>query len=376
MTFLLQEKCVVFLSYSANLGCSRCYEAFSRGFGKRNCYDNFDRDKWIMRSNERHRSDVSEILKCKTKTRKEKKESEVGCRYSVLLDLPYVNMLLIDPMHNLFFGTAKHFAWKLWIGSNILGSVELSKIEDKLKNFTVPTGLGRIPVSINTGNFLTAEQWKSWTLYFSVYCLVDLLPKPRLECWRHFVLACRRLCKFSITNDDITIADVLLLRFCKRSVQLYGSEAITPNMHMHCHLTNCIREFGPFHSFWLFPFERYNGILEGQPSNNRSIEIQLMRRFQNDTSHLHLYHEMKKWPNAELFLKAFPEPNYDTANIPNFGTSISVGPVAKIGVFSDDSLICMNNLYSELLSCLQSAISWEYHPLSRSILVYCGKINT
>ena len=102
-----------FLSYSANFGCSRCFEKFSRGFGTRNFYDNFDRNSWIMRSNTRHRSDVKEILKCTTKTERRKKESELGCRYSSLLDLPYfcpIEMLLIDPMHNLFLGTAKHFA--------------------------------------------------------------------------------------------------------------------------------------------------------------------------------------------------------------------------------------------------------------------------
>ena len=103
-------------------------------------------------------------------------------------------------------------------------------------------------------------------------------------------------------GDDITIADAFLLRFCKRTVQLYGSEAITPNMHMHCHLASCIREFGSIHSFWLLPFERYNRILEGQPTNNRSIELQLMHRFQKDNMHLHLHHEAKQWPNADHFL--------------------------------------------------------------------------
>lgn len=110
------------------------------------------------------------------------------------------------------------------------------------------------------GCFLTANQWKNWTIYFSIYCLQDLLPPPQLECWRHLVLACRRICKFSVTEEDITIADGLLLRFCKRTVQLCGSEAITPNMHMHCHLASCIREFGPVHSFWLFPFKKYSSI--------------------------------------------------------------------------------------------------------------------
>ena len=107
-----------FLSHSANLGCSRCYETFSRGFGVRNCYDNFEREKWVLRTNSRHLNDVRKTLQCGSKAMKEKKESELGCRYSSLLDLPYylpIQMMLIDPMHNLFLGTAKHLARDLWI---------------------------------------------------------------------------------------------------------------------------------------------------------------------------------------------------------------------------------------------------------------------
>ena len=190
----------------------------------------------------------------------------------------------------------------------------LSKIEARLRNTVVPSGLGRLPVSINTGNFLTAEQWMNWTIYFSVFCLGDLLPHTHIECWRKFVLACRRLVQFSISSTDIVIADCLLFKFCKLSTELYGENAITPNMHMHCHLAACLQEFGPIHSFWLFPFERYNGILEGQPSNNRSIEMQLMRRFQRDNLHLHLQEEAKQWPDADIFLDALPNPLFDVCS--------------------------------------------------------------
>ena len=39
---------------------------------------------------------------------------------------------------------------------------------------------------------------------------------------------------------------------------------------------------GFLHSFWVFSFERLNGILENQPNNNRAVEIQLMKRFLRD----------------------------------------------------------------------------------------------
>lgn len=349
-----------FLSYSANLGCSKCYEQFSQGFGIRNCYANFEREKWVLRSNNQHRSNVKKILQCTSKVERDKKESKYGCRYSCLLDLPYfrpVEMLLIDPMHNLFLGTAKHFARDLWIGRSILDTSALNKIEARLRNTIVPTGLGRIPTSINTGCFLTAEQWKNWTLYFSIFCLGDLLPKEQLECWRHFVLACRYLCKFSITNNDVIIADGLFLRFCKRAVQIYGSNAITPNMHLHCHLASCVREFGPIHTFWLFPFERYNGILEGQPTNNRSIELQLMQRFLKDNMHLQFHHEAKQWPSADHFLQALPEPSYDSTTSVLFDQSVvPAGPKFIVGFLPVHLVECLRKLYSALYPSVSNEI--------------------
>ena len=124
----------------------------------------------------------------------------------------------------------------------------------------------------------------NWTIYFSIYCLNDLIPKNLVECWRHFVLACCRLCKFQLSQDDLSVADALLLQFCKRVKNLFGVNALTPNMHMHCHVVRCMKDFGPVHSFWLFPFERYNGILGSRPTNNRSVEVQLMRRFHTDNT--------------------------------------------------------------------------------------------
>ena len=90
-------------------------------------------------------------------------EAELGCRFLSLLDLPYfrpIEMLLIDPMHNLFLGTARHVARDIWIGRSILGASAISKIEARLRSLIIPVGLGRLPTSINAGCFLTADQWK------------------------------------------------------------------------------------------------------------------------------------------------------------------------------------------------------------------------
>ena len=59
---------------------------------------------------------------------------------------------------------------------------------------------------------------------------------------------------------------------------------MTPNIHMHAHLKEDLLSYGPAYEFWLFSFERYNGILGNQPTNNRLPEPQLMQRFIDDNS--------------------------------------------------------------------------------------------
>lgn len=70
-----------------------------------------------------------------------------------------------------------------------------------------------------------------------------------------------------------------MTEFCISFVTLYGREKTTPNMHMHLHLKDSILDYGPVYAFWLFSYERYNGILGAVPTDNRTIEVQLMKRF-------------------------------------------------------------------------------------------------
>lgn len=112
-----------------------------------------------------------------------------------------------------------------------------------------------------------------------MHALEGILTEEHIHCWQHFVLACRHLCRSSITKTDLIIADRKLLDFCKSVEALYGKEAITSNMHLHLHLKDCIENYGSVYGFWLFSFERYNGLLGSFSTNNRDIEVQLMRKF-------------------------------------------------------------------------------------------------
>ena len=165
----------------------------------------------------------------------------------------------------------------------------------------VPQDIGRIPGKISCSfSGFTADQWKNWTTVYSVFALKGVLPDNHLECWRHFVLACNYLGKRVLTDNDIEIGVRYLMEFCKTFEDLYGKDLVTPNMHLHGHLKECLIDYGPFHSFWCFSFERFNGILGSYHTNNRSIEIQLMRRFLMQA-------KVKDFKYPDMYLDSFKE---------------------------------------------------------------------
>lgn len=54
---------------------------------------------------------MAEILTARTPTQRDQLESKYGTRYSVLSELPYIDlvaMTIVDPMHNLFLGMTSY----------------------------------------------------------------------------------------------------------------------------------------------------------------------------------------------------------------------------------------------------------------------------
>ena len=187
---------------------------------------------------------------------------------------------VIDPMHNLFLGTAKRM-FKYWIEKDILTKENLKLIDNKLREFNISRDFGRLPnnISSNWGGF-NAEQWKTWTLVYSTYVLHDSLSDKDFKIWHTFVTACRKLISPVVSLNDTQLDDFLFLKFCRQAEKEYGELFITPNMHMHCHLLDSVQNHGSVFAFWLFSFERFNGMLESYNTNGReNFKIQLMREF-------------------------------------------------------------------------------------------------
>ena len=96
------------------------------------------------------------------------------------------------------------------------------------------------------------------------------------------MLACKFLSRPVITLVELQKADLMLLLFCQKFECLHGKSKVKPNMHLHGHLKECVLDYGPVYNFWCFSFERFNGILSSFKTNNRCIEIQLMRKLLSD----------------------------------------------------------------------------------------------
>ena len=60
----------------------------------------------------------------------------------------------------------------------------------------------------------------------------------------NLVLACFFLCRRTVSRVDVLKADTLLVKFCQHMERLYGKDSVIPNMHLHCHMAACIKDYG------------------------------------------------------------------------------------------------------------------------------------
>ena len=124
-------------------------------------YAGFERQSWKGRSRLAHKA--LRTLEARSPAERAKLESKYGCRYSSLLQDPS-RMLVIDPMHNLFLGSAKHFLKSVLLPK--ISNNQFDIIQAQIDFFKVPPDLGRIPNKIHSGfASFTAEQWKNWTVF-------------------------------------------------------------------------------------------------------------------------------------------------------------------------------------------------------------------
>jgi len=169
--------------------------------------------------------------------------------------------IVIDPMHNLYLGTAKRMM-NIWTCGEqpLISTNDFKKIQNIIDNTPPPSDIGRIPLKI-ASRFagFSADQWKSWCLIYSILVLRDILPEEHRQYWQSFVDCLSLWGQTIISLEEIENGDLAMKDFLTKIISVWGPEIATPNMHMHLHIKECLLDYGPLYSFWCFPFERLNG---------------------------------------------------------------------------------------------------------------------
>ncbi|OAD73074.1 hypothetical protein PHYBLDRAFT_71592 [Phycomyces blakesleeanus NRRL 1555(-)] len=215
-------------------------------------FSRFDYSLWIICSGVGNRLHAEEWKSTSTPSERHQLEVEYGVKWLQLQRLGYFDLVrgtIIDPMHSLFLGTPKRMMDQ-WVDKKTIGAKEFATMEKIAETMVLPRDYTKLISKIGKGfPYMKADDWKSWVL-------------P------------------SIAFDKVKSAHDYLEMFCKKATKLYTPTILTCNIHLHLHLCETIRDFGPVYGYWLFGFERYNGLLKHIKTNEKdSFEATYMRSF-------------------------------------------------------------------------------------------------
>ena len=199
------RKVLGFYGHMSKMGCSKCTKEFNYdSTSDRILFSGFG--ACPLRTEDEHRQQAFEAMGKNTQSARDKMEKKYGSRYSAFMKLPYfdcVRFHVVDPMHNLFLGTAKYVMKKVWLNEEypLIPKTLHQHIQERVDKCLTPSSIGRIPHKIASAfSSFTADQWKSWTNIFSLYALHGILDDDDYGCWHR-----------------------LLLEFCAKFESLYGS---------------------------------------------------------------------------------------------------------------------------------------------------------
>ncbi|KAG2192673.1 hypothetical protein INT47_009243 [Mucor saturninus] len=242
-----------FTSHNSRNACHKCNRHFFRFEGTSIVdYSGFNSSEWIGRTKEENRQHATMWKNARTLVERKQLEVENGVRWSELHRLAYfepVRATIVDPMHNLFLGTAKRMMEK-WILCGHLDDNDLCEMQVEANTITLPSEYASLTTKIAKGfPFMKADEWKSWCLIYSPVVLKGRLEDDLFANWIEFVDACRLLTKPTITEEEIELAHGSLERFCGGCEELYEHDVLSPNMHLHLHLKETINNFGPIYGY-------------------------------------------------------------------------------------------------------------------------------
>jgi hypothetical protein len=251
----------------------------------------------------------------------------------------------VDALHNLYLGTANRMMtwWKTNInpatGEVYLSNTDFKDMAEKAKLIIVPPQFTPISHKIASGfSGLKGDEWRSWVFVYSSLLLKGKITGNAMTCWMKFLKVNQVLGWPSITDVEIKEAHKLLKEFGKECADIYGINLIPPNFHLHLHLKNTIRDFGPIYSTWLYGMERDGDIKDVNTNFKQGLEATFMKKY---LQHVH----------AKNYIKGFSARIFNNPVMMGVLSSLVPGVVDS---FVDDE-VCLGNVLGRNTQCFDLA---------------------
>lgn len=210
-------------------------------------------------------------------------KSEKGVKgYSVLCDLLYIDLVKsvsIDYMHCVLLGIQKMLL-HLWIDTTnksepyYIGDY-VHVIDDRLKALTPPNLIKRSTRGLCDLKFWKASEFRSFLLFHSVCCLQGIMEDEYFVHYMLLVESIFLLLQLSISNEDLSKAKIMLMKFCAQIDYLYGQRYETYNVHCLLHLVEKVKDLGPLWCQSCFYYEDLNGDLRALFHGTNKVELQI-----------------------------------------------------------------------------------------------------
>lgn len=148
-----------------------------------------------------------------------------------------------------------------------------------MEKLGLPSHISRAPKhpgEVSWGNFKAAE-WKTFCTINLPITLTRIWGsksegsryRKMLENFMHLIAAVKISNLRTMTEDNIRLYEKHMREYLQGLLQLYPYTEISPYQHLSLHFGDQLRRFGPTHSWRCFAFERYNGIIQNIPTNQR-----------------------------------------------------------------------------------------------------------
>ncbi|KZT25039.1 hypothetical protein NEOLEDRAFT_1156520 [Neolentinus lepideus HHB14362 ss-1] len=205
----------------------------------------------------------------------------------------------LDFMHNIFLGVIAHlFTQVLFSGYMFSGaggrSSQKQRFEDLVNSVRWPSHVTRLPKNLGENQSLKkADEWRRllhitpillwWTWKDSSDQIPNRAPPLPSNVKRkptHSRNCIRILASRTISMAEARLGHDFLVQYCKHCLRL-GIHLVI-NHHLAMHYVDMIKLFGPIYGWWLFAFERLNGMFEKVNHNGHDggrMELTLMRNW-------------------------------------------------------------------------------------------------